>query len=300
MSSTVLHSFRLLPPELRIMIWKSSLTGRVVKISPKNLTPGFKCHHMSFFGGLNLTCCCHANPGTPPPSSFSASIEARKETMRFYQPMRLGQVTEGHSTWIRYEIDTVMLSDCFGTPVRMGPLVSWKGFDDRLIQSPDWHKIQHLAMDWDTFQYADILKGRKQVYTKEILKMNNLRTFTLVVKYTWNAADGTADALVNPEEDMVEDHLGASMVPELRHKTTAKKCQKVREEVEEAWRKAVSGATERLKRLGVLDGSLNVPQLEIKSLRMMNGHVLNYWDNREEEVDSGEKGERLCRAELFQ
>ena len=291
--------FRELPAEIRLRIWEYSLQSRVIKVSPHSWNPDIACRNIpkcscsndvrvcDFLGacfgdeGSSKACINHQNLETATLGAFGASFEARELS----QTLRLGQPSNAKPIRVRYELDTIFMNDCIGDVGSGNALLSLCGFGKTVLESPDWHQIQHLAMDWRNFHHADYLKGRRRVFTTEILKMRSLKTFTIVGSYTWDLrytqashrSEGAIDTLVemdtcatiaNAEMSYVRfEHLPQS--PEYAQ-------EKFKIRVKEEWNESVRWVMEKAMKNGLSKDSFKIPELRIMNLRLV-GDIENHW-----------------------
>lgn len=291
--------FRELPAEIRLQIWKSSLQSRVIKVSPHLWNPDIACRNIpkcscsndvmvcdligACFGdeSSRKDCINHQNLETATLGTFDASFEARELS----QPLRLGQPSNAKLIRVRYEVDTIFMNDCIGDIGSENALLSLRGFGKALLESPDWHQIQHLAMDWRNFHHADYLKGRRRVFTTEILKMRSLKTFTVVGSYTWNSrytqashcSEGAIDTLVEMDTCAAVGNAEMSYVRFERPPESLEYAhEKFKIRVKEEWNESVRWVFEKATKIGLSKDSLKVPELRIMALRLV-GDIENHW-----------------------
>lgn len=292
--------FRELPAEIRLQIWERSLQRRVIKMSPHMWNPDVPCRNIpkfcccsndvrfcdllgSCFGDEDSrdACILHQNLETATLGTFGASFEAR----RLSKPLQLGQPSKAKPIRVRYELDTIFMNDCIGDVGSGNALLSLRGFGKALLESPDWHHIHHLAMDWRNFHHADYLKGRKRVFTTEILKMRSLKTFTIVGSFTWKSSYTQArryskdeiDTLVEME---VSTSVGNAEMSYVRLETLPESLEYAQEKfkvkVKEEWNESVQWVMEKARKAGLAQEIFKVPELRIMTLRLV-GDIENHW-----------------------
>jgi hypothetical protein len=268
-----------LPTEIRIEIWKNTLRGRIIKLSPKLWDPEYECRNTHWAGQVdgtkNRTCVTHSHPETKPPATFSASFEAREETMRFYRPLKLGQLAATRPIWANLDIDTISINDCLGPIGRGNALLSSSGFGPSLLESPDWYQIQHLALDWTNYRCADVARGTRRVLTKEILKMRSIKTLTIIGDYTWNAPNDATDNFVEMGDDFDEANT-TKLIRIDEDETAAAAHERFRTKVEAGWAKSLKLVSLANIREGMT--ALPVVELRVKTMKMASGHIDKYWD----------------------
>jgi hypothetical protein len=213
--------------------------------------------------------------------TFGDTFEAREPS----EPLRLGQPSSAKPIRVRYELNTIFMNDCIGDIGSVNALLSLHGFGKALLDSPDWHQIQHLAMDWRNFHHADYLKGRRRVLTTEILKMRSLKTFTIVGSYTWNSrctqgslrSEGAIDALVEMDVCAAVGNAEMSYVRFERPPESLEYAQeKFKIKVKEERSESVRWVMERAVKDGLSKDSFKIPELRIVNLRIA-GDIENHW-----------------------
>jgi hypothetical protein len=120
-------------------------------------------------------------------AALGASFKARQAAFKFLEPLQLGQPATARPIMVRYELNTILLMDpCRGFRKPLpGP---------GLISSPDWRRIYHVAVQWTNIRY---LLNNVNDFMMAILKMGNLKTFTIVTTYVRYGVQGRTDCLVD-------------------------------------------------------------------------------------------------------
>ena len=139
------------------------------------------------------------------PKFFRKLLRFRGATgsVQVLDPLQLGQPAIARPVMVRYELDTIFLKDNCCRGFRRPAPGSVNALDYKVTNSPDWHRIQHLAMPWINFQYwyqyAYVFNDMNDFITA-ILKMRSLKTFIIVATYIRHGVKGRTDCLIDLEE----------------------------------------------------------------------------------------------------
>jgi hypothetical protein len=254
--------------------------GRVVKVSPTLWDPDLRCRYVERPRGtsnqIRVYCINHENSTSPVPGAPEASFEARQVAMTHFEPVQLGQPMAATPIMVKYDIDTILLMNhCLSTKVHQDTILSRTGFGKDLINSPDWNRIQHLAMEWMKFHRADVLNGYQRVFTKEILMMKGLKTFTLIGTYVRYSSTGPPDSLTHLEGIKTNAQKAGKLCAIL--KGLDKAFEKTHIKIASDWQQSVREAIRSGKRQGMVQTDFNIPQLRIKTLKMNGGQTIVDW-----------------------